>query len=295
MKHVFIINPVSGVGEYKKVMEWVAHNFQKKDFEIHVTKYPGHAKSIASQYGAGNILYAVGGDGTAFEVINGMDFNNEFCVIPVGTGNDFFKMIPFEGSLEDLLHATVYQAKTEMIDIGQVNDNYFLNFTSIGLDADVNYRAEKLKENKLVPRQAIYMVSALREIATLKSYTIDLVSGDLDIQKDISLVSIMNGKYYGGAFKSAPMASITDGVLDVCVVDGLTRRRASSILPKYMKGTHVDLDEVNFYQLQEFEIRSKKPLKYSADGEVFVSDILKVKMHHAKLKYRLPESINLNE
>lgn len=294
MKHVFIVNPTSGVGEYKKVLEWVSRNFQKEDFEIHVTKYPGHATKIAAKYDKGNVLYAVGGDGTAFEVINGMNFDNEFAVIPVGTGNDFFKAVNYDKPLEDLLYETVYQGEVTMIDLGQINDYYFLNFASVGLDSDINYRAERLKENKLIPRKSIYIVSALREIATIKPKQIEIFNDSFNLKKSITLLSIMNGRFYGGTFNSAPQASLVDGQLDICIIDAVSRRKAIALMPKYMRGTHTDLNEVTTLKLKKFTIKSRSPFKFSADGEVFQYDRINIKVHEKILKYRLPKSdVNL--
>ncbi len=293
MKHVFIVNPVSGVGAYKQVLEWVSRHFQRENFEIHVTKYPGHARNIASMYGKGNIIYAVGGDGTAFEVINGMDFENEFALIPVGTGNDFFKSIDYDKPLEDLLYETVFDSQTCMVDIGQVNDHYFLNFASLGLDANVNYRAEKLKGKKFIPRKSIYLVSALPEIVKIKPTHIELYNEEINIKKDISLLSIMNGSFYGGSFHAAPNASLVDGLLDVCIVDPLTRSRAAVLMPKYIAGTHENLKEVTMLKLKGFTIDSPTPFKYAADGEVFESDSITIRIHEKMLKYRLPNSVVL--
>lgn len=293
MKHVFIINPTSGVGNYKKVVAWVEKHFDPEAFDIHITKHQGHATEIASQYDKDAILYSVGGDGTAFEVVNGMNFENEFCVIPVGTGNDFYKMIDYEGDIIDLVRDTVYGGKVQAIDVGQVNDHYFLNCANIGVDADINARANELKGKLMIPRMMIYLAAALEEVVKMKPVNLNIFNNDFNLKKDVSLLAIMNGRYYGSGFKSAPKASLTDGLLDVCIVDGVSRIRAMSLIPKYMKGKHEKLDVVEFKHVDELEIISEKEVIYGCDGEVFKGNHLKIKHHKGKLKYRLPKGVRL--
>ena len=266
MKHVFIINPTSGVGKYQEVVSWVEKHFEEENFDIHITKYAGHAKEIASRYGEGVVLYAVGGDGTAFEVVNGMNFENEFCVIPVGTGNDFFKMIPYEKSIEELLHETIFESKTEYIDLGQVNEHYFLNCANMGVDADINYRANRYKDRATIPRPMIYIASAIREVFTMKPVYLTINGKDFEIEKDISLLAIMNGRYYGGAFMAAPKAKINDGLLDICIVDGIKPVKAFPLISKYMKGKHENLDIVEFKNVDELDVKSKDVIVYAPDG-----------------------------
>lgn len=288
MKHVFIINPVSGVGHYKRVVAWVEKHFAKHDFDIHITKYHGHATEIAAMYEKDTVLYSVGGDGTAFEVVNGMNFENEFCVIPVGTGNDFFKMIQHDGELEELLRDTVLGGQVKRLDVGQVNEHYFLNCANIGVDADINALANDLKGKFGIPRMMIYVAAALREVVRMKPVVLEISNDDFHIKKDVTLLSVMNGKYYGSGFKSAPQAELDDGHLDVCIVEGITRTQAMSLIPKYMKGQHENLDVVDFRYVDKLRIQSKKEVIYGCDGEVFRGKELNIKLHKGMLKYRMP-------
>ncbi|NLW14659.1 MAG: diacylglycerol kinase family lipid kinase [Erysipelothrix sp.] len=292
MKHIFIVNPTSGVGNYKDVTAWIEANMLGLDYKIHITQYEGHATEIAKSYDKGVILYSIGGDGTAYEIINGMSFENEFCVIPVGTGNDFYKMINTKKEIFELLHDTVHGGHVSPVDVGQVNDRYFLNCANIGVDADVNARANGLK-GTIVPRLLIYLVSTLREIMTMKPVRLHIFNNEFSYDKDITLLSVMNGKYYGSGFKSAPNAKINDGLFDLVIVDAVSRTRVINLLPKYMKGTHLDLDVVEVKEVDHVEVKSQVPLTIGCDGEIFKSDHLVFKMHKGILKYRLPKGIEL--
>ncbi len=293
MKHVFIINPTSGEGNYKKVISWVENNIQKENYEIHLTKYPGHAKEIAAQYTQDTVLYAVGGDGTAFEVLNGMHFDNELAVIPVGTGNDFVKMIPHSLEIEKLLEDTVFGGHPEIIDIGQANENLFLNETNIGLDARVVASADKYKGKTMIPRTMIYIAAALKEVFKMKATPLKIYNDDFKYEQDTTLMAIMNGQYYGSAFRSAPNARINDGLLDLIFVDEISRMKAFSLIPKYSKGKHEHLDIVTMHKVKEVTIENPNGMLYVCDGEIFTTSTLNIKIHRGKLKYRLPKGANL--
>lgn len=97
MKHVFIINPISGKGKTLKVAENIEKVCQREklDYEINYTNYPGEATKIAKKYRfSQNIIYSVGGDGTLNEVLNGIvGTKNILAIIPSGSGNDFYKTL----------------------------------------------------------------------------------------------------------------------------------------------------------------------------------------------------------
>ncbi|HZJ87371.1 MAG TPA: diacylglycerol kinase family protein [Erysipelothrix sp.] len=291
MKHVFIINPAAGEGKYQKVVSWVERNFSENDFSIHITKYPGHAKEIAAMYEKDTVLYSVGGDGTAFEVVNGMNFENELAVIPVGTGNDFVKMVPYKGDIIQLLEDTVFKGHVEKIDIGQANEHLFLNEANIGLDARVVASADKFRGKTMVPRTMIYLAAAIKEVFRMEPVKLDIYNDDFKRHKNVSLLAIMNGQYYGSAFRSAPQAKINDGLLDLVIVDEISRVKAFSLIPKYMKGKHEGLDIVEFLKVKDVTIENKEGMIYVCDGEIFTAHKIDIKIHPGKLKYRFPKGV----
>lgn len=287
MKHVFIVNPTSGKGNYKVLVDWVENNLEKDAYDLVYTNYVGHAKDIAESYGPDVILYAVGGDGTAHEVLNGMDQNATLSIIPTGTGNDFYKMIGNKKDLVSIIEKTVLHGVTRKIDVGKVNGNLFLNSTSIGVDADVNLRANKMRM-KYIPRQFVYLISALREVFSIKTYNIEIKENGTVKKNPIALLSVMNGMFYGNGFKSAPEAKIDDGLLDLCLVSPVTTRRAFVLLPKYNQGKHLKLKEVTYRKIDKLEIMSEQPLVVACDGEIFETNHLQIEVVKDYLNLRIP-------
>lgn len=290
MKHIFIINPTSGNGDYKSVVNWLKEHMDKDSYEIIYTEYEGHATEIASRFKEGVYIYSVGGDGTVLEVLNGLDLNVPLSIIPAGTGNDFFKMFTFDGDLEDLLEFTTKTTNINYVDFGEVNGRRFLNCSNIGVDAEVNSYANTIRP-KYISRKFVYAFSALVKIMTMKPTPLNIVAGNEKIVKDITLFSIMNGRWYGNGFKSAPNAKVDDGFFDVCMVDAVSIPRALYLVFKYYKGTHLGIKEVEMKHLKNLTITSDRPITYGCDGEIFVDTVLDYKIHEQALKLRGPKSI----
>ena len=97
MKHIFIVNPVSGAGRGKKIGENIERVAPEMglDYEIHYTTRGHEATEIAKRYKKEkNIIYSVGGDGTLLEVLNGIiGSKNMLAVVPAGSGNDYYRNI----------------------------------------------------------------------------------------------------------------------------------------------------------------------------------------------------------
>lgn len=287
-KHVFIINPTSGTGEYQEILDLIKENFagSELNYEIRKTEYVTHATEIAKEYTGEVVLYSVGGDGTAHEILNGISPEVEMAIIPVGTGNDFWRMIDYKGTLKDILYKTI-QGKAIDIDVGLANGRRFLNCANIGFDAEVNKRVNNVHQD-FVPRSIVYLYAALRELVRYKAIDVEIELDGVKTKHNILLSSFMNGKWYGGGFMSAPKADLTDRKLDVCIVEDMPANKILSVIPKYYKGTHLDLKEVSYRQVSKIRIRSKEKIIIGNDGELFEFDDIEIRIDPNTLKLRLP-------
>ncbi|CAM3619680.1 diacylglycerol kinase family protein [Erysipelothrix urinaevulpis] len=292
-KHVFIINPASGVGRYRDVLSWIEEYFydSKEEYEIRYTEYIGHASEVAQEYHGDVILYAVGGDGTAHEVLNGINEGVEMAVIPVGTGNDFWKMIQYDKDLRSVLFDTI-EGEVREIDIGLANGRKFLNCANLGLDAEVNKYVNSIR-HPLFPRKIIYIFAAFKELVKYKPIEIEVeINGSIEKHR-IILSSFMNGKWYGGGFKSAPLAQLDDQKLDVCLIEDIPLRRIWGLVPKYYRGKHLDIPEVTYQQVSSVRLKSETFITLGCDGELFEYDDISISIAPDRLKFRIPKGSSI--
>lgn len=260
MKHVFIVNPTSAKGKFHLITKSIKEicEQEKIPYQIICTKESKQAITIAKDFSRdkSNIIYSVGGDGTLFEVLNGMiDSECWLSVIPSGTGNDFYHTIENNSNL------------LFSIDVGKMNDYYFLNTASVGLDAEIAENKEKIKKIP-IPASMVYKASILYSYFKYHPHEIEYQLNDRKITKEITVCAVCNGKYYGGGFPIAPKASVNDGKFDVYIANKMTKLQILGLLGELKNGIHESSPLVNHYLTDEITIKSKKELACNLDGEI---------------------------
>ena len=259
MKKVFIVNPTSGNGQSINIankIKTILDN-DRDDYEIFYTSAPREAIDIARSFNNSIepiIIYSVGGDGTLFEVVNGISgSNNLLGIIPAGTGNDFIKSIDND---DEVTH----------VDLCRMNEHYFINIASVGIDADIAQHKEKMTH---IPRTMRYITSIAATYFKFKSPNVDIKINDMNFSQDITLLTICNGKYYGGGFKIAPNAIFNDGIFDIYLADKVSKTQIPGLILKVVKGTHEDSKYVHKLSSNKVIIHSDKALNCNLDGEIF--------------------------
>lgn len=254
MKRIFIVNPTSGKSkglEAGQFIKWYCLN-KKIKYKLFFTNSVGEATGLAKKYNddKGAIIYSVGGDGTLNEVINGMAYSNSnLSIIPVGSGNDFYK--------------TVKSTNADKIDLGKVNDRYFINIASLGLDADIAEDANKMKNLK-ISSNLIYVASLMKNFFKYKGIDISIDN----IKKNITILTVCNGKYYGGGFNIAPNAELNDGLFDIFEAPKLNKLETLKLLSKLLKSTHIYDNNVDLYRSDKVIVESPIKLCCNVDGEI---------------------------
>lgn len=269
MKHVFIVNPISGRGKALKVSLGIKKicEEEKLDYEIHYTNGPKDATKIAKKVkGSKNIIYSVGGDGTLNEVLNGViGTKNMLAVIPAGSGNDFYRTL---SKMDD---------EMPLIDVGKVNGKYFLNVVSIGIDAEVAKNAEVMKKLK-VPTSQIYNASIVYTFFKYKFKDIEFSVDNTRSKNKCTILTICNGKMYGGGYKIAPEALLSDGYFDVYIVDKISKPTLPFLLGKLKKGTHESLKEVHKSKATKIKFKCDYDLVCNVDGEIIIDRKFNIKI-----------------
>jgi len=288
-RHLVIYNPIAGRGRVRKHWPEVEQALLEAGvkFDVAATSAPLDAVTLAekshSKYSA---VIAVGGDGTIHEVVNGLlRASNEgetlpMGVIPLGNGDDFAKVIPPEtligGKVFDWREAVEKIAKgdTKLFDVGRLTDDtpesepqYFMNGMDIGFGAQAALNFTKIPS--FLTGMAAYLAAIMK---TLIDYRIPKVTIQLDghapFQQSTTMTVVTNGRCFGSGFWVCPDAQVDDGLLNVMVADGIGRVQILNLIPKIMKGTHVDEPILKNFLAKRVVISADEAFVVEADGEV---------------------------
>lgn len=272
MNHLFIVNPAAGKGKALKLMSHIENTFanQPGKYNIEITERPGHAEEIARKYVSSSTyrVYSVGGDGTLNEVLNGMaNSSSTLAVIPCGSGNDFIKSAYGSTNPQEII-SKLPEAAERTIDLAKVNGKYFLNISSLGFDADVVYNAINFKKIPLIHGSLAYLLSILITMFKYNNNFLHITVDKKHIETKSLLIAIANGKYYGGGMLAAPHASIDDGLFDICLIHKKTRAAILKFFPRFIKGQHLEIEGVSYFQGSKVEIECENYISMNIDGEV---------------------------
>lgn len=282
-KNCLIVNPIAGRGATLEAIPEIESILNSLDiaYDIILTEYPGHAISLAEEAGSNGYqtVVAVGGDGTANEVINGLmkaanagKLTSSLAVFPVGRGNDFSFGMGVPQDLETACHL-LSTGNTRKIDIGIVKGGdypegrYFGNGVGIGFDTIVGFEAAKLPS--FISGIPAYLIAAIKTIFLYFHAPLLRVEMDDEVlEQPCLLVSLMNGCRMGGSFMFAPESKSDDGILNLCIAKQVTRLQVLGLFPKVMNGTQGEHFAIKMPTAKTVKITALSgSLPVHADGE----------------------------
>ena len=301
MKHIFIVNPASGQGKASQNI-YSSLSSLGKDYEcsVYLTKGKGDAETYIRKYLESHIeavrFYACGGDGTVNEVVNGIAMfpQASMTVYPCGSGNDFIKCF---GSKEDFLDITALTGAREIpIDVMKVNDRLCVNICHFGFDSYVAKKMDEVRSKKLIGGKNAYTTGVVMGLAkAMKNRAVITADGELMCGGDFLLCTVANGRYAGGKYKCAPKAMINDGLLDICVVDPVSRAKFVRLVKYYAEGTHLTDPRfksfLHYRQCRHVEITADEGFAISLDGEVVPMSKAVIDIIPNGIKFAVPEKI----
>ena len=304
MKNYFIINPVAGKGKaieiVEKQIEIVSEELKKdNEFIIIHTHHPGDGTEICKEICEENKdqvinVFACGGDGTCFEVLNGIiGYKNvRFGMLPVGSCNDFLKTFPGYDFLDI---EKQLKGKTIDVDTVKVNDEYIINVANFGFDARANDDQLKLR-SKYKSVKTAYNMALVKNILSPKlGDSVEVtVDGKKVFEGKMLLSAVANAQYYGGGYKCAPLADVSDGLIDVVLVRKISVITFAKLVKFYKAGEHLNNKKfdkyVTFVRGKDIVINAKKDLTSSYDGEVRHSLNYHLEISDKKVKFILPSA-----
>jgi diacylglycerol kinase (ATP) len=212
-----------------------------------------------------DVVAAAGGDGTLNEVVNGLDgYDVPLGIIPVGTANDFAKQVGIPGDADHAMDV-ILRRKPRRLDTASLNGRRFLNVSTGGVGAEAT--AETPAEAKASLGPVAYAISGVRKFVEFRPYHARFVGDGFAYEGDFLMFAVGLTRSTGGGTLVTPMASATDGLLDLCIVEGMSRGEFARTVIRVKRGEHVGHDGVHYVQLRSVTIESGEPISVNVDGE----------------------------
>ncbi|MGX5913987.1 diacylglycerol/lipid kinase family protein [Aliidiomarina sp. Khilg15.8] len=228
--------------------------------------YDADLKALKETCQDADLLVAVGGDGTLNLAVNAIaETRTILGVVPAGSGNDFARIWVTGLKADDIIDAAL-NGSVISIDLGQLNDRYFLNIAGIGFDAHMVHHIK----HKTWPRAPRYILHALALLPFYRARTIETAEASAKVnsgkQPRSFMLSIGNGRYFGSGMPITPHARLNDGVLAYCHIKERFRLATAWCLLRMLFRRHLNAGQVQSGQLESLEV-STTGIPMQVDGE----------------------------
>ena len=271
MKYIYIVNRFQFKNKTDLILRTL-HRISRKmkrDYEIVVNETPEEAHSSVRQFqNARHIITAIGGDGALNRVLNDLaGTDNILSFLPTGTGNDYYRTC--RETLPDGIRD---------IDIVRINNRCFINTCCFGIDADIA-NDDRYIHNRLIPRPLRYHAGAVSHFFTFgKGRHLKVVWDGHEIEKDFMTIVAANGRYYGGGYKVSPDSLSNDGLMEIYLVDSISKIQMATMILSMKKAGHLKSPALKMIQTNELYVSSDQPIKANIDGEPITSDHFDLKL-----------------
>lgn len=265
----FIYNPYSGEGAILKEIDKIIDMHQKKRYTIIPYRIERGVdikeafKDIDESY---KYILIAGGDGTIDSVVNAMKQEGielPIGILPVGTANDFARFLGMTNNTDNDIEK-ILNSEPMKIDIGHVNDKYFVNVLSTGLFTDVSQKTDTNLKNTL--GKLAYYIKGIEQLPKFRSLDVKITANGKIYDTPMYLILVFNGQTAGG-FKIALDAKVDDGLLDVFILKSCHIAEFIHVFLKFMMGEHMDDPRVEYVKTKELLIESIEGIVTDIDGE----------------------------
>jgi len=293
MKIIIIANPLAGGKACGQHLAKVTADLSARDIDHHIllSRHHGHAIDLAGDLdiGAWDAIVAMGGDGTNFQVLNGLLKNRPhetlppLGLIPAGRGNSFARDLHIR-SVSDAIEA-IEIGKCKPVDVCRFSQNrvyhYFVNMTGVGFVTDVAATA-----------RAFRALGAFSYVAGVFIQTIKLQFHQMQLEIDgrqwagpNCFVECCNSRFTAGSMCMAPHARIDDGLMDIVIAGPMTRRSLLATFPKIFSGAHGQNPAIEFVQAKKALMRTSPARNLLPDGEMLGATPTEIEILPAKVRY----------
>ena len=270
MKKVrFIYNPYSGENAILKELDKIITMHQDKGYTIvpyRIQRGVDVINALDIVDSTYEYILIAGGDGTIDTVVNAMKKRGieiPIGIIPVGTANDFAKHLGMPqdsgACVEQILDSYAVG-----VDLGKVNDNYFVNVLSTGLFTDVSQKTDTNLKNTI--GKLAYYLKGLEELPNFRKLDVKITANGKVFNEPIYLMLVFNGQTAGN-FKLATKAKVQDGLLDIVIFKACHIPELIPMFIKVLKGEHLEDSRIEYIRTDELLIESDEEIVTDIDGE----------------------------
>jgi diacylglycerol kinase (ATP) len=297
---VFLVNPAAENGATGRRWPQIASRAAAAGLsgDSLLSERPGHLTELArgaADDGA-ELLIVVGGDGTVYEVVNGVAgrADVELAVVPRGTGRDFVRTYGIPHRLDAALR-TARDGRVQEIDLGlarfrswhgEAAEAYFANIASAGMSGAIAKRANEM--GKPLGGKVSYFWATLAVFARWRTSEITVRVDNESRRAHMHDVVAANGRYFGGGMMIVPEAEPDDGVFDVLLIGNLTKRDLLLTLPKTYRGKHLPHPKAELLRGSTVEIDASDRLPVELDGEQPGTTPVRFELIPRALRLRVP-------
>jgi diacylglycerol kinase (ATP) len=267
-----IYNPTSGRELVKKQLPTILERLEKAGYETscHATTGAGDATKAAEKAvrRGFDLVIAAGGDGTVYEVVNGLAEKRDrptLGIIPAGTSNDFARALGIPKEIDAACDILTHGKHTD-IDIGKVNQQYFINIAGGGTLTELTY--EVPSKLKTMLGQLAYYVKGIEKLVFFKPTRVHIQSRERVIDEEIMVFLVANSRWMGGFEKLTPQADLKDGYFDVLVVKKMSIPEFIKLATQALRGEHLRDPRVIYFQTAELKVTSNSGVQVNLDGEL---------------------------
>ncbi|WP_033541582.1 diacylglycerol/lipid kinase family protein [Planococcus sp. CAU13] len=278
MRTIFVINPVAGNGNAMK--KWL--KFKETiffPFELAVSRYSGHALELVRELHNSPepvLVIGFGGDGTMREVVAGAAGAPLVTIgsVAAGSGNDFgrgFHSFADAGEIAAFIQNPVSSRQ----DLGEFIDgsaHHFVSSSGLGFDAEISVKVNRslIKRwlNGIGMGKLVYLIYVILTLLSFRLFTLTVEHDGKTVQYDrVWFATVSNQPYFGGGMKISPHSVTDDGILELTVVNRLSRLKLLLVFGTVFSGKHLRFKEVHQLKATDFLLTTDRPVYRHVDGD----------------------------
>ncbi|MFG6150007.1 diacylglycerol kinase [Halobacillus sp. B23F22_1] len=266
-----IYNPTSGREIIRKVLPDILQRFEQAGYETsaHATTCAGDATEAAqiAVERKFDVVVAAGGDGTINEVINGIaeqEFRPKLGIIPVGTTNDFARALCVPRNIHKAVDVILEDYSTPL-DIGRVNDHYFMNIAGGGKITEISY--EVPSKLKTMIGQLAYYLKGIEMLPSLRPTYVEMEYDGRVFEGEVMLFLVSNTNSVGGLERLAPGAKMDDGVFDLMIIEKMNIAEFVRLATLAIQGNHLNHPKFIHTTASRVKVHTEEKMQLNIDGE----------------------------